>query len=204
MQKLAAQDARVDAATEKGAFTLHLIAEERDKKGKVTSTTDEVQHVRHEGGLTKIEVVRATKNGHDVTGEERESVAKQQAKRKKQSQEGRLDSPFAANQQKLYQFEVVGPTGAPHQVKIKFAPGPNTEPTPTVYKGEAVVDTDAGAVVSMKFSPARLPRHADRVDLALEYKQPNHMLSKMVVDGEGGFLFIHKHVIVTTAFSEFH
>lgn len=204
MQKLAAQDARVDAATEKGAFTLHLIAEERDKKGKVTSTTDEVQHVRHENGLTKIEVVRATKDGRDVTAEEREQVAKQQGKRKRDKNDGRLASPFAPDQQKSYTFELVGPTGAPHQVKIKFAPGSDVEPTPTVYKGEAVVDTDAGAVVSMKFSPARLPRHANRVDITLEYKQPGNMLSKMVVDGEGGFLFIHKHVIVTTGFSEFH
>lgn len=202
MQKLAAQDARVDAATEKGAFTLHLVAEERDKKGKVTSTTDEVQHIRHEGGVTKIDVVRATKDGRDVTETERQQVARQQQKRKKDSQEGRLASPFAPDQQKSYKFELVGPTGAPHQVKIRFTP--EVEPTPTVYKGEAVVDTEAGAVVSMKFSPAKLPRHADRVDITLEYKQPNNMLSKMVVDGEGGFLFIHKHVIVTSGFSEFH
>jgi hypothetical protein len=202
MQKLAAQTARVDAATEKGAFTLHVRAEERDKKGKVTSTTDEVQHVRHENGLTRLEVVRASKDGKDVTATEREQVARQQEKRKKDKNEGRLDIPFASNQQKRYQFTLLGPAGAPHQVKIGFAP--TVEPTPMVYKGEAVVDTDAGALVSMKLSPAKLPRHADRVEISLEYAQPNNLLSKMVVDGEGSFLFIHKHMIVTTGFSEYH
>lgn len=204
MQKLAAHDARVDQASEKGAFTVSITAKDIDKKGNVKSTTEEVEKVRHDGGDTQIEVVRAVKDGKDITQEQREQVAAQQEKRKhdkKKQDEGKLQSPFAREQQPHYNFWTLGPAGD-HRLRIGFAP--SSSPTPQTYRGEAIVDTTDGAPVSMKFSPAKMPPHADRVDISLEYAQPGHMLSKMVVDGEGSFLFMHKHMLVTTSFSDYH
>lgn len=199
MQKLAAQTARVDAATERGAFTLHVKAEERDKQGKVTSTTEEVQRIRHQDGRAQIEVVRAVKNGKDMTDLERRETARQQSKGKKPPK-GRMDSPFAADQQASYAFTFV-PASAPHTARIQFTP--RVSPTEKLYRGQAQVDTEAGAVLSIKMSPAKLPSHADRVDISLDFAAPGHLLSKMVVDGEGSFLFLHKHMIVTSAFSDY-
>jgi hypothetical protein len=203
MQKLAAQDERADVATDKGAFTVTINAKEIDKKGQVRSTTEEVQKVSHAGGDTNIEVVRATKDGKDLTAEEREQQKQQAEKRKhgkKKDNGDKLESPFAKDQQAKYQFWTLGEP-VNHRVRIGFAPKMDAT---NVYRGEALVDTDAGAVLSMKFSPAKLPPHADRVEIAIEYGAPNHLLSKLVVDGEGSFLFIHKRMLVTTGFSDYH
>jgi hypothetical protein len=179
--------------------------EELDSKGKPKSVSEQwMKHTRKDG-KEHTEVLRAQKDGKDNLAEVREHVAKAEAKRnakkKAGEQEMTFELPFAAKQRPSYRFSIAGKTD--QGVRIAFAPrGENAE---HVLVGEALVDPVAGEVMRMTAQPSKLPSMADRVDLVMEFDAKTaagRALSKLRVEGAGGFLFIKKRVRSELTFSD--
>ncbi|MBI5547520.1 MAG: hypothetical protein HY901_26860 [Deltaproteobacteria bacterium] len=205
LKKLAEQDARVTQLMKEGAYTLTTKTEHLDRAGKVESVEHRIVKSKLVDGQQRQELVQATKDGKDISAEVRKKLEERQKKRDSGGEKGfSFESPFAKELQASYRFTLGQPVG-PLLAKVLFEP---VEPkTPAVVAGEAVVDLEAGEVVSMSFAPTKPPPHADRVDLKVEFTPcaliGGRVLSKMHVDGEGSLLFIRHRVVSTTVLSDF-
>jgi len=207
--------------TRGGSVTVTIRTEELDKKGKVESATEIVMKQSHENGKDQSELVRFVRDGKDVTAEEKKKQAEAEAKaakekpqpkrEEKRKDEGEsnsltlsLSDPFEPKMQGKYRFTIAGrETTDPAKVRIRFEP--KGDASPDLNIGEALVDPATGAIYRVAYRPSKNPRFVDRLDVAMEFTPqseagPNP--TKISFDGEGGFLFIHKHIRSTTTFSD--
>jgi hypothetical protein len=174
------------------------VVEELDGEGKVGSRTDILERRTTRGGQPTSEVLRATRDGRDVTAEVRAQRQKEQEKRRK---EGRRDnaSPFVPEVQGRYRFVLKGPVeGKAGQVRIGLVP---REKDAELLEGEAVVDAERAVLLSLEGHPAKLPPLADRVDLRFDFGRvtpTGNDLSSLSIDAEGGLLFVRKHMRITS------
>ncbi len=198
LQKLAAHQARLEALGKRMEVTMQARSEELDKAGKAVGVEETVVRFYVQDGKDVSELVRAVKDGKDVTAERR----REERKKKKGEGTFSFSDAFAADQQKRFRFELKGAVpGAPGQVRVAFAP---LEPSQQLLEGEALVDEAAGEVIAVKAHPSELPMLADRADVAVDYgakTDAGRTLSRIVIQGEGGILFLRKRVRATITLS---
>lgn len=208
LARLAESDRRLEPFTKKGSCESRTVWEELDRHGAVKSRSEFHSKVRYDGGEMSTEVIRAVRDGEDVTAEERAKRAKEKAKKKESSGKKQVrlsfESPFAPSKQSLYRFRILGPEpSAPDRVRISYEPA--GEKTVELSIGEAVVDTKAGRLIRLSGHPSRFPWFVDRMQVTLVYEEPTplgSMLSKMEGEGEGGFLFIRKRMRMHGTFGD--
>lgn len=208
LARLAESDRRLEPFTRKGSCESRTVWEELDRHGKVKSRSEFHSRVRYDGGEMSTEVIRAVRDGQDVTAEEREKRAKEKARKKESSGKKQVrlsfESPFAPSKQSAYRFRMLGPDpSGPNRVRIAYEPA--GERTVELSVGEAVVDTAEGRMVRMSGHPSKFPWFVERMEVTLVYEEPTplgSMLSRMEGEGEGGFLFIRKRMRMQGTFGD--
>jgi len=199
LKKLAEHDARMDRIDREGSFAIEAKSEELKLGGEVKHTLEIWMRVTHQGGKRVQLLVKALKDGNDVTEE----------RRKKDDPLGdskRTEiSPFSAHLQRQYAFKSLGPEKSDASLlRIHFEPkGTYTE---DLLIGEAVVDPHSGEVVRISSRPSDYPSNLDRLSIDVQYEQKTVLgraLSRISREGEGGFLFIKNRFRDTTTYSEY-
>ncbi|HEY8209316.1 MAG TPA: hypothetical protein VIG99_17630 [Myxococcaceae bacterium] len=210
LKKLADRDARLTRLYKEGAVTMTSRVEELDKGGKVQHTQTVVLRLTQKDGKPHGEVVRASRDGQDVTEEERKTQAEKQARADedpKGKKDGRMSMtlPFDAATQPKYQFQLLGPDAKnPSLSRIGF--GPRGKPDKDIWAGEAVVDPSSGEVKWMKQRPSDLPAFVDRLEMVFEFgasTSEGPAISTLQMEGEGGLPFFKKKFRVMTTFSDY-
>jgi hypothetical protein len=189
-------------------MTVTSRTEERDGKGRVTHTYERVRRMRHEDGKQTSELLRALDDGRDVTAERRAEAQKRAAEQQDAAKkEGGLsfELPFTKENQARHRFTVLGPDAQDGRLlRVGFEPA--GERDPQVMVGEALVDSQSGQVRQLRFRPSKFPSLLiDRLDVQMDFReQPGvgAVVSRLVVDGEGGLLFFKKRGRSTLRFAD--
>ena len=205
MKKLADSTAAMQKAADAADVTIDTLAEQLDKAGKSTDTTDVVVRVTHPGGHEHEELVKYVEDGKDLTAEKKAKAAKDDAKKKDDDggENEDVPIPFSATRQPRYRFVS---QGADDQGRLRIHYEPAGEPTKDDGVGDALVDVAAGTLVEMTWSPAKLPTMVKELAMTLTFTQdPAHgpLLSKIEGHGRAGVLFVQKRFRITTTFSEY-
>jgi hypothetical protein len=191
------------------AMTVTSRTEERDGDGRVTHTYERVRRMSEQGGKQTSELVRAVDDGQDVTARRREE-AHQRAADQKDGEKGddkglSFELPFTKENQARHRFTVLGPDAQDGRLlRVGFEPA--GERDPQVMVGEALVDAQSGQVRQLRFRPSKFPSLLiDRLDVQMDFReQPGvgAVVSRLVVDGEGGVLFFKKRGRSTVSFTD--
>ena len=186
------------------AMTVTSRTEERDGEGRVTHTYERVRRLRHEDGKQTSELLRALDDGRDVTAERR-AAAQQSDEAKKKDSGLSFELPFTKENQARHRFTVLGPDAQDGGLlRVGFEPA--GERDPQVMVGEALVDPQSGQVRQLRFRPSKFPSLLiDRLDVQMDFReQPGvgAVVSRLVVDGEGGVLFFKKRGRSTVSFTD--
>lgn len=188
-------------------MTVTSLTEERDGKGRVTHTYERVRRMREQDGEQTSELLRAVDDGQDVTARRREEAARRDAEGKgKQAEKGvAFELPFTKENLPRHRFTVLG-RDAQDASKLRLGFEPAGERDPTVMVGEALVDAASGRVLQLRFRPSKYPSmFIDRLDVQMDFReQPGvgAVVSRLVVDGEGGLLFFKKRGRSTVSFTD--
>lgn len=185
--------------------------EDLDSKGKPTSVSETIERISWENGAQRKQLVKASRDGLDVTREETgrrekaDTSREPPGKSKQQSTTLALEAPTELANQPRYRFSVAGTApGQPGGLLVAFEPrGPATVDTNI---GEALIDSSAASVSLIRFHPAILPAHTDSMSVAMEYAAPfqdGFALSSVTIEGEGGILFIHKRFRIRMTYSDY-
>lgn len=176
---------------EDGTYSLKMVAEELDKKGKPTSTTE----VETKGD----ELIRYVEDGKDVTQEKK--AKRKEPGEKRGSVSLGFGDPFSKESRPHYAFTLVKIEEG--RATIAFAP--KGKKSPEIGVGTAVVDVETGALRSLEFRPSAMPKFVSKLDIAITCDEQTPLgwaMSKMSVQGEGGMLFVKKRFRMTSTFSD--
>ena len=194
-------------------YTMTARTEELDKTGRAESTMETVERVTNVNGKRERELVRAVRDGKDVTEEQRRRRAERKAAAEKDGEgsgsRGNLTltvfNPFAREEQAKYRFTLAGPDPAvPGSVRIRFEP--KGAPSDKSYSGEAVVDSAGQAPVRIRYRPSVIKKPIQKIAFELLFAAPSArgpVLSSLSIEGEGGVLFIKKRFRSKTTFSDY-
>jgi hypothetical protein len=139
-------------------------------------------------------------DGKDLTAHYRAEAEKRAA------DEGlSFELPFTEQNLPRHRFSVVGPDAKdPSKLRLRFEP--SGERGTEVLVGEALVDPQSGHVLQLAFRPSKYPSILiDRLDVQMDFRvHPGvgAVVSRMVVDGEGGLLFFKKRGRSTLHFAD--
>jgi hypothetical protein len=184
LKRLAEHDARMEKYLDGHTVVTHVEGRELDGDGKVTHTTTTVLESSRANGQIHTKVVEAKKDGKDDSEGEKERAAKRDKENR------RTESPFAARNLGKYSFVVLGKDKLMH---LGF--GPKDGPKAEVLVGEAWVDPEAGEVVKLTMKPSKNPTFVDKLDMTLEYDahtDAGRMVSKFTFAGAGGMLMFKR------------
>jgi hypothetical protein len=181
--------------SKRASYHVEQLTEELDGDGKVKSSKREVARVESDGKTSHQIIESSFKDGKDVTAEERESVAKEEAeeskKKKKDGDDVELTLPFTSD---AYTYDQVGTDPAdPTRIEIAFVP---KTPSKHTVEGKAWVDTAKGTILSAGVKLSKPPTFVDFVHFTAEFGAPTSMgpaISRMTFDVKAGLLFIRKH-----------
>jgi hypothetical protein len=189
-------------------FTRTTRIEELDKSGRPESVIETVERVTRNDGREERQLLRAVRDGKDVTEELRQKRAERAASGKSGGQQEvsfSAQSPFRRSEQPKYRFSLAGrDPGNPGRVRIAFEP--KGQPSEAVVQGEAVVDAAAAVPVLIRFRPSVYPKHVQKMNMELQYgvsSELGPLLSAISVDAEGGLLFIKKRYRTKSTFSDY-
>jgi hypothetical protein len=143
-----------------------------------------LEQTRKDGRL-HTKVVEAKRDGADDVAGEKERAEKRDRENR------RTESPFAARNVGKYSFVTFGTEG--NVTHIGF--GPKNGPEKEVLTGEAWVDTEAGEVMKLLLKPSKNPPFVDKLDMKLEYDahtDAGRMISKFSFSGAGGLLMFKR------------
>lgn len=173
-------------------------SEKLDGDGKVTSWFEVVTKVTHPGGKEVKEVVKATKDGADVTAKTKEKYA-EKAKEKKKGDGFEAKSPFEPGEQGKYRFTLKGPAaGDASKLLIQFAP--KGKASTELLVGHGLVDPAKGEVLKITARPSEYPSMVS--EGSFEWDTPplafGPATTRFAFRGEGGILFIKQRFRGTT------
>jgi len=198
LRKLAEHDARLDRIDAEASFTRDTISEELNGSGNAIHTLELIVRIIHLEGPKRELLGKALKDGRDVTQEYRDKL-----KDSEPSQGKELHLPFGTKQQREYLFKEIGSDPSnPTLLRIHFEPkGTWSE---KLMVGDAVVDTSTGEVTRITAKQSLTDSSTDYLNLDFwldEQTRWGRALSKVLMRGEGGFLFIKNRFRHTIIFS---
>ncbi len=210
LKKLADRNARLTRLYKEGAVTMTSQVEELDKEGKVQKSQTVVLRLSQKDGKSHAEVLKASRDGKDVTEDERKEQAAKQARADEDPKGGKdqkmaMTLPFDAALQPQYRFQLLGPDARnPSLSRLGF--GPRGKPSKDVWVGEAVVDPSSGEVRWLKQRPSDLPAFVDRLEMVIDFgavTSEGPAVSTLRMEGEGGLPFFKKKFRVLSTFSDY-
>jgi hypothetical protein len=171
---------------------------------------DEVKEMKArvvaDGTNVRFEVVKYSEDGTDKTAEAQQKARERAAEAKKNGGDKKKEfrMPFFAGEQVRYTFdEVETDSNDPSRVRISFVPKARAEDT---IEGSAWVDARTGTVVSAGFKMSKTPAFVDYVHITVEFGAPTALgpaVSRVKLDGRGGFLFFRKAFRVDARISDY-
>ncbi|MBL9039198.1 MAG: hypothetical protein JNG84_11820 [Archangium sp.] len=196
LEKLAAHDARREAYLDAHAVTQQVRGVELDGDDTPRHTTVSTLVVKRVGGKLSTTVVKAVRDEADDLVE-----AKARAK-KRDDENKRTESPFAARNQANYAFTPLGPDPTnPSLLRLGIAP--RGKPAPEIFVGEAVVDPHTGELVRQSLKLSKYPLLVDRLEMRFEYATTvagTRMLTTFFMRGAGGLPLLKKRGDITVTF----
>jgi outer membrane lipoprotein-sorting protein len=181
--------------SKRASYRVEQMTEELDGDGKVSSSRKDVARIESDGKTSRQIVESCVKDGKDVTAEEREKVAKEEAEEAKKKKSGDGDDltlPFTSDE---YVYDQVGVDAAdPSRVEISFVPKKATKHT---VEGKAWVDTTNGTIISAGVKMSKPPTFVDSVHFTAEFGAPTALgpaISRLTFEVKAGILFIKKHI----------
>jgi hypothetical protein len=211
LRKLAEHEARMMTVYREAAVTMSSKVEELNGDGKVEHSQEVVVRLELKDGKQESELVRATRDGQDITADERREQEARKAKAESEPKEtGKkevkvaLSTPFGADVQEKYRFTVLGPDQHdPKKLRVGFAP--KGKKSKELWIGEAVVDPEIGSLHWMKQRPSEFPTFVDQMEMVLEFHTSTPAgpaISAVRIDGKGGLPFFKKTFRALTSFSD--
>lgn len=197
LKQLAEHDNRMEQYLDAHELRVEAVVRDLDGDGKLRHTSVSKLTQRRENGKLKTKVLSATKDGAD------DSKAEQGRADERDEKNERTESPFAPRNQAKYRFKSLGPP-SPGSSELLIGFEPRGEKTDKVLEGVAVVDPAVGEVVRLAMKPAKLPMFADSMRMEIEYEnrtEAGRNISKFVLAGAGGVLFIKRQGDLTMKFS---
>ena len=184
--------------------TITLRMEELDGDGNVKHTQERVDKVTVKDGQQHRELLQARKDGQDATEAMRKDLEERQRKGQVRTEFNSVNLPFAASYLPQHRFSLAGPDPKePNRLRLRFEPR-SDDKSPSLHKGEALVDPSTGQLIRLSYSPSELPNMADRVDVRMDFRAwpgVGQVLDTLHVDAEGGFLFYKKYLRITARYS---
>lgn len=202
LERVAKRTLALEEFQKNAQLTMNVEAQELDDEGAVKHREVSVLRISRSGGDQKRELLKKTVDGEDVTAAEQQKLKEKGEQPKGRRTSLAAISPFHPDQQPKYAFELLAPPkSGPPRVRIAFRP--KGEKDAELMMGDAVVDEETGDLLSLSMRPSKLPTLVDHVsvEVRLEAKTPAGMaLSKMVMQGSAGLLFMKKRFkVVMTA-----
>lgn len=201
LDRLTAADERLSDLYEQGSYTVSTRFEELDPDdGKVKGTTEIVTRMYRKDDRPWEQIIRFIDEGKDVTASRAAKREKELLAGKRKRADGMpFKSPFAKNERARYRFTDGGAAkNDPGCVLVHFEPIHDAK---DVNYGDAIVDPIAGVVRRLEMRPAMLPKFVHKETVVMRFgarTEAGAALNDVVVDGEGGFLFVKKKVHVET------
>ena len=198
--------------------------QELEKDGRVKSETDvDAAYSLDAAGKIKTEIVKASKDGKDITAEQRkksDEAAKKQAKEdaaKKASKKDAAgesdehshsmsldDSPFNPDRQndvrvtKAASGETIdGTRCACFEFSYPEKLPAGAKGTPATIKGKAWIEESSGRPVKLEYVSDPLPKHVKSMSTTLRYgadANDSWVVKEMIFEARGSFLFIGKSI----------
>jgi hypothetical protein len=196
LDKLEQHAAQFEKMKRRASYTLVGKMERVDGSGNVAETREMIVKVN---GMA-AEVVRYVEDGLDKTADER---AKRGGNgRMSTGKVARMRLPFLASERPKYSFRIkeVDPKYS-WRLLVEFTPKSQADDTAF---GTAWVDSLAGEVLTIRFSPTKKPRFVDDIDIAIHFDSKTSLgraPSKVTFEASGGFLFIRKRYRGTATIS---
>jgi hypothetical protein len=204
--------------------------EELDDDGRVKSETDiDVTLALDEAGKIKSEIARATKDGKDITAEERKKAAEREkkeekaakeraAKREKDSDESSHsfssdDGPLNAKMQsdvRVTELPVGETVDSVLCVRYQFSYPDKREGRskgkPVMVTGTAWLEEGSGRPVKIEYTYDPLPKHVKKMRTVMRYGTHGDdawVLREMTFEASGSFLFWGKSMRGEFAFNDY-
>lgn len=184
-----------------------------NKKGKVLEDVEMSQAVSLDAkGEIRVDIIKAVKDGKDVTEEERARLKEATSETSEEDSEEAHSIEFknvGIFHPDLQSKLTVTPTGQTGGVSGKSCRGYEFTlqmEDGTLQKGSAWLEEETGVPVEVSFVPDPLPKHVKRMNTIIRYRLgpgEKWRVSDMTVEGTGGMLFIKRNFNVTTEFSDY-
>jgi hypothetical protein len=179
--------------------------DELDAEGQTDGSKELWGHVDADGHDARFTVLRYLEDGKDKTEDAIKEARESAEKSKKRRKEGKeLKMPIRKDEQSRYVFDQAETDPKdPTRVRITFVPKERADDT---VEGSAWVNAETGAPISAGFKLSKTPIFIDYVHFTVEFGEKTSLgpaVSKVIVDGKGGILFIRKHFRATASLSEY-
>jgi hypothetical protein len=203
MQRLARYAAYFEAMRTHASYTLSGTLEALDHHGRAASVKEMRARVLADGTNVTIVVQRYTEDGQDRT-DDAQQKARERGQKARSGAKRQLRIPILADEQARYTFDEVevDPVYAT-RVRIAFVPKVRAEDT---IEGSAWVDTLTGTPMSAGFKLSKTPLFVDYVRFLVQFGASTAWgpaVSTVLVEGDGGILFFHKHFRATANLSDY-
>jgi hypothetical protein len=194
-----------------GSYTLTIEATVSTTGGKVTDTDLTVLEVTAPAGGPQTHlVVRAEKNGKDVTAEAQAEAAKEQsAEQKEQHDEGEEKEEVSfgfrlpeGDDARHYAFEKAECADA--ACTAPFAPTKAARKEKDLANGRLAWSPATGDPLWIEMTPADLPTGVKELTVRIEFERAGGLLypARTITDGVGGILFIKRAFHAETAIDD--
>ncbi len=205
MARLADHAARYIGLRKRASYSIDGRMEFLDGDGKPNSVKELVARVEADGTDSHFVVVRYAEDGEDKTADAQKDARKRAQERKsKKDDNKRLPIPILAEEQGRYVFDQIETDPAdPTRVRIAFVP---KDPADDTIEGSAWVDTVHADLISVGFKVSRPPMFVDAIHVTLEFGAQTPFgpaVSRVVADGDGGFLFFRKRFHAAATLSNY-
>jgi hypothetical protein len=174
--------------------------QELDGDGRVTDESVTVMQVTTRPDRVDTVIVSSTHNGKDATHERQEAVRESHP----DDVHIRARSPFNPGELAKYDFKLLDLEAGTGRCRIHFEP--KDRHAEGLLVGDAWADSESGTTLRIVATPSKLPSHADKVSMQMNYDAvtpAGPALSKLVVEGEGHFLFFHQRMRATTVVNDY-
>jgi hypothetical protein len=205
MAKLGAYAERFDRQRTHASYAVSGHLEMLDGDGAVDETKDLVGHFDADGHRARLTVIRYTEDGKDKTEEGIKEARESAEREKKKKDSGKeLKMPIRTEEQDRYVFDQVeSDPRDPNRVRITFVPKERADDT---VEGSAWIDAETGAPISAGFKLSKTPFLVDYIHFSVEFGEKTPLgpaVSKVVVDGKAGILFLRKRFHATALLSDY-
>jgi hypothetical protein len=194
LARLALHAAGIEAMRTRASYLVEGELDSIDSDGKLDGVEKTIARVETDGHRPRLVVIKSTEDGKDTTEDARREARTGDQKTMEQRARDNVEMPFASAAQPHYVFDQVATDPRnPGRVEIAFVP---RDPSEHTSEGSAWVDATTGTLLSAGFKLSKPGFFVDYVHVTIEFGEKSELgpaISRVTIDGKGGFLFFRKH-----------